>query len=110
MRPGAAFSDRTRGAVHRKLFGRRQCSFSASRHRHEPRHCSVHARHRGAHAKARVANVGAEIDGVLRHAKDLLDIVDEELLQVDRTKHGHVFEAASTLREKLSSCATSCAA
>jgi len=46
-------------------------------------------------------NVGAELDDVLRHAKELLDIVDEELLRLDRKKHRHVFEAASTLRGKL---------
>ena len=50
---------------------------------------------------ARVGNVGAEIDDILLHAKELLDIVDEERLRLDRKKHRHVFEAASTLRGKL---------
>jgi hypothetical protein len=40
-------------------------------------------------------------DDVLAHAKELLDIVDEELLALDRKKHRHVCEAASTLRGKL---------
>ena len=54
-----------------------------------------------AQAMAKVGNVGAELDDILRHAKELLDIVDEELLPLDRRKHRHVFEAASTLRGKL---------
>ena len=58
-----------------------------------------------AQAMAKAGNVGAELDDVLRHAKELLDIVDDELLRLDRKKHRHVFEAASTLRGKLESYA-----
>ena len=50
---------------------------------------------------------GADLDDVLVHAKELLDIVDEELLALDRKKHRHVFEAASTLRGKLEGYAES---
>ena len=49
----------------------------------------------------KAGNVGAELDDVLVHAKELLDIVDEELLRLDRKNHRHVFEAASTLRGRL---------
>jgi hypothetical protein len=53
-----------------------------------------------ARAMASAGNVGDEIDDVLRHAKDLLDIVDEELLRLDRRKHRRVFETSLTLRRK----------
>ena len=54
-----------------------------------------------AQAMVKVGNVGAELDDILRHAKELLDIVDEELPRLERKKHCPVFEAASTLRGKL---------
>ena len=40
-----------------------------------------------AQAMVKVRNVGAELDDILRHAKELLDIVDEDLLRLDREKH-----------------------
>jgi hypothetical protein len=49
----------------------------------------------------KAGNVGADLDDVLVHAEELLDIVDEELLRLDRKKHRHVFDAASALRGKL---------
>ena len=54
-----------------------------------------------AQTMAKAGNVSAELDDILLHAKELLDIVDEELLRLDRKKHCHVFEATSTLRAKL---------
>lgn len=54
-----------------------------------------------AQTMGRAGNAGTELDEVLVHAKDLLDIVDEELLRLDRKKHGHVFEGAFMLRGKL---------
>jgi hypothetical protein len=54
-----------------------------------------------AQTMGKAGSVGAEIDDILRHGKELLDIVDEELLRLDRKKHGRVFEAAPTLRGKL---------
>ena len=50
---------------------------------------------------ARTGKIGAELDDVLHHAKDLLDIMDEELLAVDRSEHGDLFTAAPILRQKL---------
>src|SRR4030095_461109 len=49
-----------------------------------------------AQTMGKAGNVGHALDDVLVHARELLDIVDEELLRLDRKKHRHVFEAAST--------------
>ncbi len=54
-----------------------------------------------AQAMANASNVGAELDELLRHAKELLDILDEELLQVDRSTHAELLAEAATLRGKL---------
>ena len=45
--------------------------------------------------------VGREMDEVLRHAKDLLDIFDQVLLVLDPKKSPAVFQVAPVLRVKL---------
>ena len=45
--------------------------------------------------------VGDKLDTILRQANELLDVVDEELLQLDRQRHRHVFLAAPLLRMRL---------
>ena len=50
---------------------------------------------------ADTGQLGAELDDVLRHAKELLDIMDEELLAVDRREHPDLLAAAPILRQKL---------
>lgn len=54
-----------------------------------------------AQAMAKAGNVGAELDDLLLHANELLDIIDDELLQLDRRENTQLFEAASTLRDTL---------
>jgi hypothetical protein len=49
----------------------------------------------------RAGQVGSELDDVLRHAKEHLDVMDEELLDVDRQEQGDLFAAAPILRQKL---------
>lgn len=57
---------------------------------------------------AKAGKVGAEFDELLRHAKELLDLVDEELLELDRDEHAELFAAAPVLRQELESgCAMS---
>jgi hypothetical protein len=46
-------------------------------------------------------HVGADFDDVLRHASELLDIIDAELADVDRDAHAELFAAAPVLRQKL---------
>jgi hypothetical protein len=45
--------------------------------------------------------LGEKLDAILRQADELLDVVDEELLQLDRERHRHVFLAAPLLRMRL---------
>ena len=45
--------------------------------------------------------VSAKMDELLLHAKELLDIIDESLLELDAKKHPAIFEAAPLLRAKL---------
>jgi hypothetical protein len=54
-----------------------------------------------AQAMGQAGNAGTEFDDVLLHARELLNIVDDELLSLDRSKYADVFEATSTLRGKL---------
>ena len=44
---------------------------------------------------------GSVLDDIVRHAGDLLDIVEEELKTLDRSKHATLFAAAPILRQKL---------
>ena len=44
---------------------------------------------------------GGVLDDVVRHAGDLLDIVEEEVKTLDRSKHATLFAAAPILRQKL---------
>jgi len=41
------------------------------------------------------------LDDVLHHAKELLDIMDDELSDVDRNQSAELFAAAPILRQKL---------
>jgi hypothetical protein len=50
---------------------------------------------------ARTGKIGGELDDVLRYDKELLDVMDEELLAVDRSEHADLFAAAPLLRQKL---------
>jgi hypothetical protein len=45
--------------------------------------------------------VGAKMDELLLHAKELLDIVDESLSELNARKYRDLFEAAPILRAKL---------
>ena len=45
--------------------------------------------------------VGADFDYLLRHAKELLDVLDEELAELDPQKHADLLAAAPLLRHKL---------
>lgn len=49
---------------------------------------------------------GAELDELLRHARELLDVVDEELLQLDHKERRSVFRVTPTLRAKLEALRT----
>ena len=44
---------------------------------------------------------GPDIDDLLAHAGELLDIVEEELEHLDRADYAEAFEAAPVLRRKL---------
>ena len=44
---------------------------------------------------------GGVFDELLRHASEVLDMVDEELVDVDRDEHADLFAAAPILRQKL---------
>jgi len=44
---------------------------------------------------------GSVLDEVLRHAGELLDIVEEELEELERNKHATLIAAAPMLRQKL---------
>jgi hypothetical protein len=45
--------------------------------------------------------IGDVLDELLRHAKELLDVMDEELRDVDHDEHAELFAAAPLLRQKL---------
>ena len=44
---------------------------------------------------------GDELDYLLRHAERLLDVMDDELREFDRTEYAHLFAAAVRMRRKL---------
>jgi len=48
------------------------------------------------------------LDDLLRHASDLLDIIDVDLANVDRVAHAELFAAAPVLRRKLQQYVTDC--
>ena len=50
---------------------------------------------------ASFGRVGADFDYLLRHAKELLDVLDEELAELDPQKHADLLAAAPLLRHKL---------
>lgn len=54
-----------------------------------------------AQGKAAHGAFGEEFDELLRHAGELLDLVDEALLRLDHKAHRDVFAAAPVLRAKL---------
>ncbi len=56
---------------------------------------------REARNKAESGQVGTDFDDLLRHAKELLDIMDDELSELDRCQHVELFAAAPILRRKL---------
>lgn len=56
---------------------------------------------RQARDMARAGRIGAEFDDLLRHAQELLEIVDAELTDLDCSQHADLFAAASLLRQKL---------
>ena len=45
--------------------------------------------------------IGDVLDDLLRYAKELLDIVDEELAPLDRQRHAVICAVAPVLRQKL---------
>ena len=45
--------------------------------------------------------VGVVLDDTLRHARELLDIVDEALADLDRAEHADVLDSARVMRHKL---------
>jgi hypothetical protein len=45
--------------------------------------------------------VGGNLDDTLRHAKELLDIMEQALIDVDHYQHVQLFAAARILRRKL---------
>ena len=54
-----------------------------------------------AQAMAGSGRVGADFDDLLRHAKELLEVLDEELAPLDPHKHADLLAAAPLLRHKL---------
>ena len=54
-----------------------------------------------AQAKAAHGAGGQELAELLRHASELLDLVDEALLGIDQKMHRKIFLAVPTLRAKL---------
>jgi len=54
-----------------------------------------------ARSMAAAGNVGADLDDVLRHASDLLDVLDDVLLRLDAKEHDAVFQARWVLRVRL---------
>ena len=56
---------------------------------------------REAQDMASSGQAGADFDDLLRHAKELLDILDEELAGLDEHKHGDLLAALPLLRHKL---------
>jgi hypothetical protein len=56
---------------------------------------------REAQAMADRGNVGIEFDYLLRHAKELLDVVDEEISKADAEGERDLIVPAEMLREKL---------
>ena len=44
---------------------------------------------------------GDELDDLLQHAEKLLDVMDNELRDFDRTEYAHLFSAAVRMRRKL---------
>jgi hypothetical protein len=55
---------------------------------------------REAQAMANCGQVGDDLDYLLRHAKELLDVMDEELLEVDSAGQRDLFTSAAILHEK----------
>ena len=56
---------------------------------------------REAQALASSGQVGDDLDDLLRHAKELLDVMDEELREVDTAGQRDLFTSAAMLRENL---------
>jgi hypothetical protein len=56
---------------------------------------------REAQAVSSSGEVGRDLDDLLRHAKTLLDVMDEELLVFNRAETPELFAAALALRQKL---------
>ena len=54
-----------------------------------------------AQAMADRGEVGVDFDYLLRHAKELLDLVDEEISKVDTVGNRDLIVSAAMLREKL---------
>ena len=54
-----------------------------------------------AQSMAAAGNVGADLDDVLRHASELLDVLDGVLLRLDAKEHDAVFQARWVLRLRL---------
>ena len=54
-----------------------------------------------AQAMADRGKVGVDFDYLLRHAKELLDLVDEEISKVDTVGNRDLIVSAAMLREKL---------
>lgn len=44
---------------------------------------------------------GDEFDDLLRHAENLLDVMDDELRDFDRAEYAHLFSASVRMRRKL---------
>jgi len=54
-----------------------------------------------ARSMAAAGNVGADLDDVLRHASELLDVLDGVLLRLDAKEHDALFQARWVLRVRL---------
>ena len=54
-----------------------------------------------ARSMAAAGNVGADLDDVMRHASELLDVLDGVLLRLDAKEHDAVFQARWVLRLRL---------